>query len=53
MAQGSGEQFKKELHDGKPKYGIFINSASTSIAAQFSHSGYDWLLVDYQVRNAI
>lgn len=48
MAQGSGEQFKKDLHDGKPKYGIFINSASTSIAAQFSHSGYDWLLVDYQ-----
>jgi len=44
----SGEQFKAELREGKPKYGIFVNSASTAIAAQLSHLGYDWLLVDFQ-----
>jgi len=44
----SGEQFKKELKEGKPKFGIFINSASPVIASQLSFSGYDWLLVDTQ-----
>ena len=28
--------------------GLFLNSASPVLAAQFSHSGYDWLLVDMQ-----
>jgi len=44
----SGEQFKADLRAGKPKYGIFVNSASPAIASQLSFSGYDWLLVDSQ-----
>lgn len=32
----------------KPKFGIFINSHSTTVAEQLSFSGYDWLLVDMQ-----
>jgi 4-hydroxy-2-oxoheptanedioate aldolase len=43
-----GSNFKKELLDKKPKFGIFLNSASPTIAEQISHSGYDWLLVDTQ-----
>jgi len=48
MAKITGEEFKKQLKAGEPKLGIFLNSASPVIAAQFSHSGYDWLLVDFQ-----
>jgi len=48
MAQGTGEQFKKELREGVPKYGIFVNSGSPTIAGQLSFSGYDWLLIDTQ-----
>jgi len=48
MAQGTGEQFKKELKEGKPKFGIFVNSGSTAVAGQLSFLGYDWLLVDMQ-----
>jgi len=44
----SGEQFKKELKEGKPKFGIFVNSASAVVASQLSFSGYDWLLFDTQ-----
>jgi len=44
----SGEQFKQELKEGKPKFGIFVNSASAVVASQLSFSGYDWLLVDTQ-----
>jgi len=44
----SGEEFKADLKAGKPKYGIFVNSASATIAAQLSQSGYDWLLIDTQ-----
>lgn len=44
----TGEDFKKELREGQPKLGIFLNSASPVVAAQFSHSGYDWLLIDLQ-----
>jgi 4-hydroxy-2-oxoheptanedioate aldolase len=47
----TGEAFKAELKAGKPKYGIFINSASPTVAAQLSHLGYDWLLVDTQHGN--
>lgn len=43
-----GSIFKKELKDGKPKFGIFLNSGSTIVAEQFAYSGYDWLLVDTQ-----
>lgn len=44
----TGEAFKADLKAGKPKMGIFLNSASPPLAAQFSHSGYDWLLIDMQ-----
>jgi 4-hydroxy-2-oxoheptanedioate aldolase len=44
----SGEEFKKDLLAGKPKFGIFLNSASPIIASQLSYSGYDWLLIDTQ-----
>lgn len=43
-----GFTFKQELREGKNKVGIFLNSGSTVIAEQLSHSGYDWLLVDTQ-----
>jgi len=44
----SGEHFKAELRQGKPKYGVFVNSGSPAIAGQLSHLGYDWLLIDFQ-----
>jgi len=44
----SGEEFKNQLRSNKPKFGIFVNSASPTVAAQLSQSGYDWLLVDMQ-----
>ncbi|KPI89995.1 hypothetical protein ABL78_0855 [Leptomonas seymouri] len=43
-----GAEFKAELRSGKPKFGVFLNSASPLLAGQFSHSGYDWLLIDAQ-----
>lgn len=43
-----GAEFKAELRAGKPKFGVFLNSASPLLAGQFSHSGYDWLLIDAQ-----
>lgn len=48
MSKQSGEEFKAQLKAGQPKFGIFLNSASPVLAAQFSHSGYDWLLIDAQ-----
>ena len=42
----SGAEFKKQLREGKPKFGIFVNSHSPTVAEQMAHSGYDWLLVD-------
>src|SRR6202167_453326 len=44
----TGAEFKKELHEGKLKLGLFVNSASPTVAEQLAHSGYDWLLVDNQ-----
>jgi len=44
----TGEEFKAEMRDGKPKFGLFLNSHSQTIAGQLSQSGYDWLLVDNQ-----
>src|SRR5450432_2279611 len=44
----TGVEFKKELRDGKPKLGLFLNSHSPTVAEQLAHSGYDWLLVDTQ-----
>ncbi len=50
MASGtlSGAEFKKQLQDGVPKIGLFLNSHSPTVAEQLAHSGYDWLLVDSQ-----
>jgi 4-hydroxy-2-oxoheptanedioate aldolase len=44
----SGADFKREMREGKPKFGLFLNSHSPTVAEQLSHSGYDWLLVDTQ-----
>ncbi len=44
----SGAEFKKQLRDGIPKIGLFLNSHSPTVAEQLAHSGYDWLLVDTQ-----
>src|ERR1700756_2839107 len=44
----SGAEFKKELREGRPKLGLFLNSHSPTVAEQLAHSGYDWLLVDTQ-----
>src|SRR3979411_1388001 len=44
----SGADFKKQLHEGMPKMGLFLNSHSTTVAEQLAHTGYDWLLVDTQ-----
>jgi 4-hydroxy-2-oxoheptanedioate aldolase len=44
----SGSEFKKQLHQGIPKMGLFLNSHSPTVAEQLAHSGYDWLLVDTQ-----
>ncbi|MFZ0308022.1 MAG: aldolase/citrate lyase family protein [Candidatus Sulfotelmatobacter sp.] len=44
----TGSEFKKQLHQGIPKMGLFVNSHSPTVAEQLAHSGYDWLLVDTQ-----
>jgi 4-hydroxy-2-oxoheptanedioate aldolase len=44
----SGTEFKKQLREGKPKFGLFLNAHSPTVAEQLAHSGYDWLLVDTQ-----
>lgn len=44
----SGAEFKKQLREGRPKMGLFLNSHSPTVAEQLAHSGYDWLLVDTQ-----
>jgi 4-hydroxy-2-oxoheptanedioate aldolase len=44
----NGAEFKKQLHQGIPKIGLFINSHSPTVVEQLAHSGYDWLLVDTQ-----
>ncbi|MBM3783827.1 MAG: hypothetical protein FJW30_05670 [Acidobacteria bacterium] len=44
----TGAQFKQQLRDGNPKFGLFVNSHSPTVAEQLAHSGYDWLLVDTQ-----
>jgi 4-hydroxy-2-oxoheptanedioate aldolase len=50
MASGtqSGAEFKRQLQEGVPKIGLFLNSHSPTVAEQLAHSGYDWLLVDSQ-----
>src|SRR5258706_8537987 len=44
----NGAEFKKQLHAGTAKMGLFINSHSPTVVEQLAHSGYDWLLVDTQ-----
>lgn len=48
MSTQSGAEFKEQLRNGSPKMGLFLNSASPTVAEQLAHSGYDWLLVDAQ-----
>ena len=47
-AAATGAEFKKQLREGSPKMGLFINSHSTTVVEQLAHSGYDWMLVDTQ-----
>jgi len=44
----TGAEFKKQLRSGSPKFGLFVNSHSPTVAEQLAHSGYDWLLIDTQ-----
>ena len=44
----SGADFKKQLREGLPKMGLFLNAHSPTVAEQLAYSGYDWLLVDTQ-----
>lgn len=44
----TGAEFKKQMRDGQPKMGLFVNSHSTTVAEQLAHCGYDWLLIDTQ-----
>lgn len=44
----SGAEFKNQLRAGTPRFGLFVNSHSPTVAEQLAHSGYDWLLVDTQ-----
>lgn len=44
----NGAEFKKQLREGAPKMGLFVNSHSPTVAEQLAHTGYDWLLVDTQ-----
>ena len=44
----TGAEFKNQLRAGGTKMGLFLNSHSPTLAEQFAHSGYDWLLVDTQ-----
>jgi 4-hydroxy-2-oxoheptanedioate aldolase len=44
----SGANFKKQMREGTPKMGLFLNAHSPTVAEQLAHSGYDWLLVDTQ-----
>ena len=48
MSVLNGAEFKKQLREGTPKMGLFVNSHSPTVAEQLAHSGYDWLLVDTQ-----
>jgi len=44
----SGAEFKQQLRAGHPKFGLFVNSHSPTVAEQLAYSGYDWLLIDTQ-----
>ena len=44
----TGAEFKRQLREGMPKLGLFLNAHSPTVAEQLAHSGYDWLLVDSQ-----
>src|SRR6187399_2089842 len=44
----TGAEFKNQLREGCPKFGLFVNSHSPTVAEQLAHSGYDWMLIDTQ-----
>jgi hypothetical protein len=35
----SGADFKKQLREGRSKFGLFLNSHSPTVAEQLAHSG--------------
>ena len=37
----TGTDFKKEMREGNPKLGLFLNSHSPTVAEQLAHSGYE------------
>lgn len=37
----TGAEFKKQLRDGLPKMGLFINSHSSTVAEQLAHSALE------------
>jgi len=41
-------EFKSQLRGGDLKFGLFLNSNSTTVAEQVAHLGFDWVLVDGQ-----
>ena len=48
MSTLTGAEWKKQMREGKPSMGLFLNAHSPTVAEQLAHSGYDWLLVDTQ-----
>src|SRR5262245_20106472 len=44
----TGAEFKNQMREGSPKFGLFVNSHSPTVAEQLAHSGYDWMLIDTQ-----
>jgi 4-hydroxy-2-oxoheptanedioate aldolase len=37
----SGSAFEKQLREGAPEFGLFLNSHSPAVAERLAHSGYD------------
>lgn len=40
--------FVQGMREGKPQFGLFINSASPLVTEQMAAAGYDWVVVDAQ-----
>jgi 4-hydroxy-2-oxoheptanedioate aldolase len=41
-------EFKSQLRNGDLKFGLFVNSNSTTVCEQVAHLGFDWVLIDTQ-----
>jgi 4-hydroxy-2-oxoheptanedioate aldolase len=42
------DSFLTLLQQGEPKFGLFCNTLSFTVAEQLGHLGYDWILIDLQ-----